>query len=438
MRFWFARSANRLWLAETTSGAIETAGRSPEIDELLKFWAREIAGHLRPVRVALFIAEGVRWIRILPEGQVTDVPFLSDSTLAGALMSHPPTSIAPVTSKDPRVILWRFAAPTGWRGVLALWADRSGALGRSVRQADGIATAIGRSLNALRRSEAAREQAIALERSRWAAELHDGHLQTLSSVKLHAEVCQSLERQHRDFCNAFPQGSGTRLESELARMRDLVAETIREARQFLLELRSPPVTADQFLPWLKAFAEDFGREAGLRTELRVEGEGTLPQSQVEEGTRLIREALINIRKHAKAGTVRIVVAFSEEAVSISISDDGVGFDVRDTMERLLDLDSSHNGLIGSRYRAESIGGEMHLRSEIGKGTTVRYRLPKAARRPTLTRRAAEPLRKTGARPPVAASASSVLASIRSTLHSTMPFEPDEDAPEPQSQTRPEP
>ena len=50
------------------------------------------------------------------------------------------------------------------------------------------------------------------------------------------------------------------------------------------------------------------------------------------------------------------------------------------MERL--LDSSHNGLIGSRYRAESVGGEMRLRSEVGRGTSLVFRLPKAARRNT--------------------------------------------------------
>jgi signal transduction histidine kinase len=154
-------------------------------------------------------------------------------------------------------------------------------------------------------------------------------------------------------------------------------DTIREARQFLLELRSPPVSADQFLPWLRAYADDFARESGIRVELRVEGEGDLSKSQVEETTRLLREALTNVRKHAKAAAVRIAIAFSDHTVSISVSDDGVGFDVPSTLERL--MDSSHNGLIGIRYRAESIGGDMRLRSEPGKGTTLLFRLPRVRR-----------------------------------------------------------
>src|SRR5262249_12300822 len=139
-------------------------------------------------------------------------------------------------------------------------------------------------------------------------------------------------------------------------------------------------SADQFVPWLRAYCDDFSRENGIRVDMRVEGEGELPQNQVEEATRLVREALTNVRKHAQAGLVRIVVVYSERHASISVSADGVGFDVRSTMEKL--LDSSHNGLIGMRYRAESVGGEMRLRSEVGKGTTLLFRLPKAGKRTT--------------------------------------------------------
>jgi len=76
--------------------------------------------------------------------------------------------------------------------------------------------------------------------------------------------------------------------------------------------------------------------------------------------------------------VRIVVAFSEHGTAISVSDDGVGFDVKTTLEQL--LDSSHNGLISLRYRTESIGGVLRVRSEPGKGTTLQFRLPRQQKR----------------------------------------------------------
>ena len=57
-----SRNGNeRLWLAEATAGALETAARAPDIDEILAYWAKEISTALRPVRIALFVLEGGRW-----------------------------------------------------------------------------------------------------------------------------------------------------------------------------------------------------------------------------------------------------------------------------------------------------------------------------------------------------------------------------------------
>lgn len=407
----------RLWLAETTAAALDVVSRCPDVDEVLRFWAREIAKELERVRVALFVIEGERWLRILPENQAGEVPFVTEATLSRALNAPEPMHIDSLAPGDPDAVLVRYAARASWRGVLVVWMDRDRLSAAQIRQACDVANAVGHCLTVLKKSEMSREQAIAQERSRWAAELHDGHLQMLSSAKLQADVCVSLEREHEKACPIREASPVPPLRTELERLHDLMADTVREARQFLLELRSPPVTADQFLPWLRAYAEDFSRENGIRVEMRIEGEGELPQSHVEEATRLVREALTNVRKHARAGEVRIVVVFSDRNASISVSDDGVGFDVRDTMERL--LDSSHNGLIGIRYRAESVGGEMRLRSEVGKGTTLLFRLPRTTRtgglegvgRRRATREPSSPF------PPAAAASrdTSVRDSIRATL-----------------------
>ncbi len=370
---------HRLWLAEATARSLELASRCPDIDEVLRFWANAICDSVVGLRVALFVVEGDRWLRILPEKQAGDPPFLTESLLATALGAQEAVRIRPVAPREPDTLLVQYAGRHSWRGLLALW--KSGGFTRDrIREAEEIATAIGRCLTLLRKSELSREQAIAFERSRWAAELHDGHLQTLSSAKLHAEVCASLGKEHEEVCLTLDssRASSGRISNELGRLVELLSDTVREARQFLLELRSPPVSAEQFLPWLRSYADDFSRETGVRVAMRVEGEGEMPQSQVEEATRLVREALTNVRKHAKAGAVRVVVAFSEQTTSISISDDGVGFDVRTTMEEL--LDSSHNGLIGIRYRTESVGGEMRLRSEVGRGTSLLFRFPRAGRK----------------------------------------------------------
>ncbi len=372
------QTRERLWLAETTASALEVASRCPDVDEILRFWAREIAKSTGPERVALFLVEGDRWLRVLPEGQTGEAPSLTEAALASAASAPHPLRIDSLGSGDPSVVLVRYSVRDSWKGVLALWKFGRRFRPSRIRHAEELAGAIARCLKALRKSEISQERAIASERSRWAAELHDGHLQTLSSAKIHAEVCLSLEEKHQEVCLAFGQSEpGSRLRSGLTRLHQLLGDTVREARQFLLELRSLPATAEQFLPWLRAYADDFTRENGVRVDVRIEGEGELSPNEVGEATWLVREALTNVRKHAKAASVRIVVVFGEHGASLSVSDDGVGFDARATLERV--LDSSHNGLIGLQYRAESVGGEMRLRSEPGKGTTLVFRLPRVSR-----------------------------------------------------------
>src|SRR5215813_10372477 len=261
----------KLWLSEATAGALEIAARCPDVDDLLRFWAKEIARSLGRTRVALFMIEGERWLRILPETQSDEVPFVTEATLSDTLRKSAPTRFEPVVAGEPETILVRYAARVGWRGILMLWSD-FGFLPGQIRQAEEVAEAVGRSLTVLKKSEMSREQAFAVERSRLAAEIHDGHLQSLASAKLLSEICLTLERSQTS-----PQ-----LAAELSRLHDLLATSLREARQFVLELRSPPVTADQFLPWLRAYSDDFSRENGIRVEMRVDGEGELPQAQAEE------------------------------------------------------------------------------------------------------------------------------------------------------------
>lgn len=373
-------SRHALWLAETTSRIVETASRSNDILEILTLWCEEIAAGSRMDRVALFLSEGDRWLRVLPKDQLAEVPVVPHADLTQARMQRQPIVVAPVRPQDSPVVVAPFSGRDGWSGAVALWRGAGRVSARRRRRAGELAAAIGRTLTALRRLETGREEALAAERARWASELHDGFLQSLLSAKLHAEVCQALDDEHSEICLTLGPESSRRLRRELDRTCGLLEETVREVRSFLLEQRSPPGNLEEFLPWLRDYAEDFTRENGVQVDVRVEGTGELSRSQAGEVIRLVREALANVRKHAKASCVRIVVAFSEHGTAISVSDDGVGFDVKTTLEQL--LDSSHNGLISLRYRTESIGGVLRVRSEPGKGTTLQFRLPRQQKRGT--------------------------------------------------------
>ncbi len=370
----------------------------------MTLWVREITAAPESDSVVIFLREGGgRWVRFPPEREPGE-PVLSEATLDHAMAAGKPLFVEGSRSENPGAVLARFSGRDSWRGIVTLWNGRKKLSARDALRAHELAIEIGRSLTSLRRAETSREEAIALERARLAAELHDGFLQSFLSAKLHAEACLTLE----------PSNPG-RLSAELKRTHDLLATTVSEVRQFLLELRLPPENVEDFVPWLHEYAADFERENGIPVEVRVQGDGGLSKLQAEEATRLVREALTNVRKHAKAHSVRIVVAFGRDGSTICISDDGMGFDLRSTMERV--LESSHNGLIGMRYRAESIGGEMRLRTEPGKGTTLLFRLRHQKKKVEVERREEKPPPSSSRDTESVAPAASV-PSVRDSLRST--------------------
>jgi signal transduction histidine kinase len=89
----------------------------------------------------------------------------------------------------------------------------------------------------------------------------------------------------------------------------------------------------------------------------------------EEGLyRIAQEALHNIVKHAKAKKATVYIEVKETGVTLTVVDDGVGFDPEQVA-------AGHMGLGTMGQRAEQLGGEYEVRSKVGQGTTVRVRIP---------------------------------------------------------------
>jgi NarL family two-component system sensor histidine kinase LiaS len=82
-----------------------------------------------------------------------------------------------------------------------------------------------------------------------------------------------------------------------------------------------------------------------------------------------KEALTNALKHSRAGTVRLELDCVGDECHVTITDDGLGFDPQGTQR------AGAAGLKNMRSRMEEIKGGFELRSEPGKGTTVRLRFP---------------------------------------------------------------
>ncbi len=207
--------------------------------------------------------------------------------------------------------------------------------------------------------EASRELSVIEERNRLARELHDAMTQNLFSLVLTAETAVGLVR-------ADP----ARAEHELDRVRELARETQGELRSLIFELRPPRLAEDGLVATVQKDLEVLGRAHGLKADLRVHDTPELTSTVETELYRIVQEALNNAVHHARAESVVVDVEASDGGVTITVRDDGVGFDpaARVIRERRL-------GLTSMRERAEALGGKLTVESVPGAGTTVRAAVP---------------------------------------------------------------
>jgi signal transduction histidine kinase len=102
------------------------------------------------------------------------------------------------------------------------------------------------------------------------------------------------------------------------------------------------------------FADDLPREIVISSQIR------------HNICMAVKEALHNVIKHAKASEVAIRITFENSLLTISVEDNGCGFD---TSQRI-----SGAGLMNLRQRMKDIGGTCVIESTLGKGTTVCLRV----------------------------------------------------------------
>jgi PAS domain S-box-containing protein len=194
--------------------------------------------------------------------------------------------------------------------------------------------------------------AVAAERSRIARDLHDAVTQTLFSASIIAGVLPTIWERNQD--------EGRR---RLAELRELTRGALAEMRTLLLELRPAKLVEVDLADLLKQLAEAISGRARVPVEVHVEGNADVPADVKLALYRVAQEALNNIAKHAQATSAQINLVRSPEEISLTVSDDGVGFQ----FERIA---PQHLGLGIMRERADAIGASLSVRSALNEGTTV--------------------------------------------------------------------
>ncbi len=214
--------------------------------------------------------------------------------------------------------------------------------------ADHAALAI---TNAELRSQA-EEIAVTAERSRLARDLHDAVTQTLFATSLIAEVLPRLWERN-------PQAGM----QKVAEIRELTRGALAEMRTLLMELRPTALEDMPLTDLLQQLSEAFTGRARVPVDLDLDRTILLPSAVKISFYRIAQEALNNIQKHARATQASIRLGSQNGKTSLSILDDGVGFDKRK-------ISPDHFGLGIMEERAQSVGARLEIESEVGLGTRV--------------------------------------------------------------------
>jgi PAS domain S-box-containing protein len=201
------------------------------------------------------------------------------------------------------------------------------------------------------------------ERQRIARELHDSTIQTLIAL-LH-----QLESLLGDKA-ALPVREAKALWGFYEAIRDVV----REVRRFSRDLRPSILDDLGLMPALEWLTGELTKEYGVKTSLKVTGSERRFSPEAELILfRIVQEALRNIAKHAQATKAEVKVEFDKHKVQATINDDGVGFELPQSLGDL--VQTGKLGLAGMQERVQLLGGSLKLKSEVGGGTTIVARVP---------------------------------------------------------------
>ena len=199
-----------------------------------------------------------------------------------------------------------------------------------------------------------REQGALAERARLAREIHDTVAQGLSSIQM---LLHAAERDE-------PDGPGARY---VRLARETAADSLAETRRFIREL-APPSLDGGFAEALRRLAEDQGRRSGLPISVEIPEDLHLPMSTQTALLRIAQGAVSNVVRHAAAGRAEIRIATDGERVSLTVRDDGVGFDPEHVAAGGGSTDSF--GLRAIAERARQLGGTLAVDSAPGRGTVL--------------------------------------------------------------------
>lgn len=204
--------------------------------------------------------------------------------------------------------------------------------------------------------ETRHELAVIEERSRLARDLHD-------SVKQQAFAAAAQISGVRTLLQRDPKAA----EAHLSEAERLIYDIRQELTALILDLRPAALKGEGLVSAVGEYVADWSRQNGMMPDVHIQGERALPLAIEQSLFRVMQEALANIARHSKATQVDIGLNYSRGAVTLTIADNGCGFDV-DNRRR-------GYGLNSMQERAAALGGTLMIESRLGQGTAVSCFIP---------------------------------------------------------------
>jgi two-component system, NarL family, sensor histidine kinase DegS len=201
------------------------------------------------------------------------------------------------------------------------------------------------------------------ERKRIARELHDDTVQLMASLSREVDVFLRSNRGLQPDAVSF--------------MRDIQGKLntgAKSVHRFSQALRLSLLDDFGLVPALRSLVTALREGDRGEAELEVIGEERRLAPEIETAIfRIVQEALNNVRKYAQPCDTTVYLEFTDDAVSIKVSDNGTGFRMVDDVQAL--PRKGKLGLAGINERVRLLGGRFNVTSAVGKGTTLNARIP---------------------------------------------------------------
>ncbi len=257
-----------------------------------------------------------------------------------------------------------------WSGRLFILDPQIGAVAEAeVRFAQTLVRQVGPAIYNAYLLQHLRTHIGAAERARVARELHDGAIQSLTSVEMQVDV---LRRQAEAAVEFSP------LAKELERIQQLLRQEVLSLRELMEQLKPVELDPNQLLDFLADLVEKFRRETGVTAVFISELEEVALDAHVcREVARIVQEALVNVRKHSGARNVVVRFASRDATWRLVIDDDGRGFPFAGRFSQE-ELDAARKGPLVIKERVRSVGGGLAVESTPGRGARLEITIPRSA------------------------------------------------------------